>query len=87
MSYFDLAKEYGSLEKALKKTNAKSLVLSINSDWLYPTYQSKELVKTLMKLNKEVTYAELDSPYGHDSFLLENQQMNQLIENYIKQIK
>ncbi len=84
MSYFDLVKEYGSLKKAFGKVQAKFLVMSISSDWIYPSKQSKEIVKTLMNLNKEVTYCELDSPYGHDAFLLENDQLSGVIANFLE---
>jgi len=86
ISYFDLPKKYGSLEKALSSVLAKFLVISIKSDWLYPPKQSKELVKSLLKLNKEVTYFECDSSYGHDAFLLPNEQLFELFHHFLSKV-
>lgn len=83
LSYFDLEKKYGSLEKAFSKTTCQFLVLAITSDWLYPPKQSKEIVKALMKQGKRVTYSVLDSPYGHDAFLLKNERLEQLLEAFL----
>ena len=80
MSYFDLEKTYGSLQKALKNITAKALILSISSDWLYPTKQNKEIAQTMIKLNKEVSFCEIESDYGHDSFLVEVEKF----ANYIR---
>lgn len=87
ISYFDLEKKYGSLEQAFANVSAKFLVIAIKSDWLYPPKQSKETVKTLLKLNKEVTYFESDSQYGHDAFLLPNETFISLIFNFLENIK
>ena len=75
-----------SLKKGFQSVNAKYLVISISSDWLYPPKQSKEFVKTLMQLNKDVTYTCLESPYGHDAFLLENEELKTILKTYIKNI-
>ena len=71
VDYFDAAGKYGSLEKAFSRTNAKFLIMSFTSDWLFPTEQSKELVKALTKSGKDVSFCEIESPCGHDAFLLE----------------
>lgn len=73
MDYFDAAMAYGddSLEKAVERIKARMLVLSFTSDWLFPPYQSKEIVDALLKRNKDVTYFNIESSYGHDAFLLE----------------
>ena len=70
MDYFNLAESYGSLENALGRTDARFLVVSYSTDWLFPTSQSKELVRALLATRRHVTFLELDSPYGHDSFLI-----------------
>jgi homoserine O-acetyltransferase len=51
---------------------ARFLVISFESDWLYPPEQSRELVKVLKRANMPVTYLNLTTPYGHDSFLIKN---------------
>ena len=83
ISYFDLGKKYGSLEKAFEHVNAKYLVISISSDWLYPPKQSKNIVKSLMRLNKDVTYFTIDSPYGHDAFLMDCDPLTQSVRLFL----
>lgn len=84
MDYFDISQKYGSLTKAFKQSKAKFLVISFSSDWLFPPVQSKEIVKALMKIDKEVTYCDIDSPYGHDAFLLEYKQQSKMIKSFLK---
>ena len=84
VSYFDLEKSYGSFDAAFRKSMAKFLVISITSDWLYTPKQSKSIVSSLMRLNKEVSYAEIDSYYGHDAFLIENEGLHQALSVFIK---
>ncbi len=71
MDYFDLVQKHGSLRKAFVRVKGKVLVVSFTSDWLYPSYQSREIVKALLDNGKPVTYCEIESSYGHDAFLLE----------------
>jgi len=85
VNYFDLEKKYGSLEGAFEASSARFLVVSIDSDWLYPPHQSKELTSTLMKLNKQVSYATLASPYGHDAFLMDTPALTQLVGAFLCQ--
>ncbi len=84
IDYFDLAGKYGSLESAFGKSQNKFLVVSYTSDWLYPSYQSKEVVVSLMRLQRDVTYTELDCPFGHDSFLLETDRQTPLIGSFLE---
>jgi len=70
IDYFDLEGQYGSLTKAFKDITSKILVISFSSDWLYPSSMSHAIVKALQATKKEVSFIELDLPYGHDSFLL-----------------
>ncbi|MEI6915449.1 MAG: homoserine O-acetyltransferase [Armatimonadota bacterium] len=81
--YFDLTLPSGSLQKELSSVQAKFLVISFSSDWLFPTYQSKEIVKALRRNNMDVTFAEMQTPYGHDAFLLESAQLSNLISNFL----
>lgn len=73
MDYFDLADGRGSVAQALSKTDARFLVVSYTSDWLFPTSQSREVVRALLKAGKDVTFLELDSPFGHDAFLIDSE--------------
>ncbi len=83
IDYFDLKKKYGSLENAFQTVTTKFLLIGIHSDWLYPAKQSREIALSLMKLQKNVAFCELNSPYGHDAFLLENEEMSTLIRNFL----
>ncbi len=83
MSYYDLHKSYGSLENAFKSTDAQFLIMAITSDWLYPTKDSKDIVQSLMRINKNVTYCEIDSPYGHDGFLLSQEKLSDVIQPFL----
>jgi homoserine O-acetyltransferase len=85
MDYFDLAEQYGSLEKALGRTNARFLITSYTTDWLFPTVQSRELVDALVAARRHVSYTELSSPYGHDSFLLEVDPLAELLNPFLHQ--
>lgn len=59
------------------------LVTSFTSDWLFPTAQAREIVRTLLARGAEVTFAEIDSPYGHDAFLLESERQDALIGGFL----
>lgn len=85
MDYFDLTKN-GSLSEGFKDVKAKFLVISVDSDWLYPPDQSKEIVMALTANNIDVNYHELKSPYGHDAFLLEEGQLNYIIGGFLSDI-
>lgn len=85
MDYFDLAQEGGgNLQKSLAGVKASFLVVSFTSDWLFPSYQSKEIVTALRRNNKDVCYAEIKSDYGHDAFLLEVDALSKLIVNFLQ---
>lgn len=83
MDYFDLAAQYGSLQDALGKTDARFLITSYNTDWLFPSSQSQEIVTALLKARRHVTYLELESVFGHDSFLIEVEQLEQLVVPFL----
>jgi homoserine O-acetyltransferase len=84
IDYFDLTKKgIITLAEAFKGVLAKVLVVSISSDWLYPPYQSKEIIDALAANDIEVRGCEIKSNYGHDAFLLEAGQMNYIISNFL----
>ena len=83
MDYFDLTTGRGSLAAALEKTNARFLVISFSSDWLYPSYQSQEMVRALRSRNCDVAYVELQSNYGHDSFLVDVAEQTDLVRGFL----
>ncbi len=84
MDYFDLAANHGSLSEAFGNSQSRFLVISFTSDWLYPSYQSLEIVSALRGRNKDVAYAELDSTYGHDAFLLEVEEQSRLVTGFLE---
>ncbi len=87
VDYFDIQSKYGSLAKAFKETSAKFLVISFSSDWLFPSAQSKEIVKGLMSIKKDVSYCEIDSPCGHDAFLLEHKTQSRIISSFLNDME
>ncbi len=83
IDYFDLASGPGSLKDAFHNVGARFLVISFTSDWLYPSYQSKEIVRAIKANRGDVTYFEVNSSYGHDAFLLEEEVQTPLISSFL----
>jgi homoserine O-acetyltransferase len=77
--YFDLEKDYGSLAEAFANTKSRFLIISFASDWLFTSAQSRAMVDALAAANKDVSYCDIASPYGHDAFLLEPQVLGRFI--------
>ena len=72
MDYFDLAQEYGgALANAFKSSPVRFCVISFTSDWLFPTAESKEIVRALNSVAANVSFVEIQSDKGHDTFLLD----------------
>lgn len=87
MDYFDLAQRTGSLAAAFADVEAvKFLVVSFTSDWLYPSYHSKELVAALTAAGSDVTYLDIESSWGHDAFLLEVETMTRLLGSFLDRL-
>jgi homoserine O-acetyltransferase/O-succinyltransferase len=85
IDYFDLKTDHeGSLFKAFEIATADFLIISYSSDWLYPTALSKEIVKALRANGKHVGYAEIESDYGHDTFLLDDELTQRYISNFLR---
>jgi len=84
--YFDLQKQHGSgsTVEVFSRAKAKFLVVSFTSDWLYPTYQSKDIVKAMKKNGLDVSFCEIDAQWGHDAFLLENDRLTSLIRGFLE---
>lgn len=74
------------LPEVFRGTNAKVLVLSFKSDWLYPSSQSLELVRAFKRALVDTTYCEIDSTYGHDAFLLEAETETHLIRHFLENV-
>src|SRR5262249_59061328 len=83
MDYFDLTNGHPSLTAAFGRVGARFLVISFSSDWLYPSYQSQEIVRALRARNCDVAYVELQSNYGHDSFLVDVAEQSALVTGFL----
>jgi homoserine O-acetyltransferase len=85
MDYFDVAQTWGEgdLVTALGRLQARTLVLSFSSDWLFPPYQSREIVDALIRARKDVTYVDIPTPYGHDAFLLEVETEGRIVSAFL----
>ncbi len=77
--YFDLQKQYGSLNEAFANVKSRFFVASFSSDWLFTPAQSRAIVEALAANRKDVTYCDIASPYGHDAFLLEPETLGRFI--------
>ena len=87
MDYFDLSAETGSVAAAFANSaDLHYLVLSFTSDWLYPSYHSKELVSALTAAGADVTYLDVQSSWGHDAFLLEVETMTKLLSGFLERL-
>ncbi len=84
LDYFDPAASYaGDLTRALAGTKAKFLLVSFTTDWRFSPEASQAIVKALVDNRREVTYANIDAPHGHDAFLLTDERYHELVRSYI----
>lgn len=83
MDHFDLTRER-KLRDIFKGSSLKVLVIAFKSDWLYPAYQSQEIVKACKLAGLDATYCEVDSSYGHDAFLLEIEEETHLVSYFLE---
>jgi homoserine O-acetyltransferase len=84
MDYFDLAEEHGGrLADAFSHSTARFCLVSFDTDWLYPTADSRAVVHALNAVAKQVSFVELSAPYGHDSFLLECLPLDRVIKGFL----
>jgi len=84
MDYFDMAdRAGGDLAAALAPATADFLIVSFSSDWLFPTSQSKDIANALLKNQRNVSFCEIESSYGHDAFLLEVDALGTMIRGFL----
>ncbi len=87
LDYFDPALEHdGSLSAALAGTQARFLVVSFTSDWRFSPARSREIVQALLDDKRDVSYAEIDAPHGHDAFLLDDPRYLGVLRAYFENI-
>jgi homoserine O-acetyltransferase len=84
LDQFDLAQAYGSLERAFAPVLAETLILGFTSDWLFPPDQNRAIALALLRGGKRASYAELTTDLGHDSFLLESEQLYGLVRGFLE---
>lgn len=84
LDYFDLAASYGgNLAKAFDKSPVRFCIISFNSDWLYPTSESRNIVHALNAAGADVSFAEIDSDKGHDAFLLKEPEFFRVLQGFV----
>jgi homoserine O-acetyltransferase len=86
MDYFDLQKNRSLAMAFSEQAGTHFLIIAFSSDWLYPPYQSREIVKALKMNGIDVTYCEITSDYGHDAFLLEFEEETILIGHFLEKV-
>lgn len=84
---FDLAEEFGSLEKAFAPAKCKFLVIGLSSDWLFPQEQSIELAEALHGAGKNVSRCTLEAPHGHDAFLIDIDHLAEVVRAFLPWVK
>ena len=83
LDYFDPASEFGGdLSQALARVTAKFLLVSFTTDWRFAPARSREIVKALLDNQRDVSYAEIDAPHGHDAFLLDDARYMGVVRSY-----
>ncbi len=85
MDLHDVGRNRSSYEEALAQIRCRVLSIGITSDFLYPTHWQKELVQILRRAGRNARYAEIESPYGHDAFLIEFRQMADIMERFLQE--
>ena len=84
MDYFDLAEEHGGLlANAFRNTATRFCLVSFDTDWLYPTAESRAIVQALMAGGAAASFVELSSPYGHDAFLLDSPELDRVVGGFL----
>jgi len=87
LDYFDPARQFdGNLSLALARAKAKFLLVSFTTDWRFSPQRSRELVKALLDNRRDVSYAEIDAPHGHDAFLLDDPRYMGVISSYFDSV-
>lgn len=87
LDYFDPARAHGgNLSTALAQATAKFLLVSFKTDWRFSPARSRELVKALLDNRRNVSYAEIDAPHGHDAFLLDDVRYMGVVRSYFERV-
>ena len=83
MDYFDISRSYGPLKAAFATAQSRYLFVSYSTDWLFPTAQTKEMVRALLSNGQSVSFINIESAYGHDAFLVEEAKLTPIIAGFL----
>ncbi|MBE0473097.1 homoserine O-acetyltransferase [Rhodoferax sp.] len=87
LDYFDPARRFnGNLSLALARATSKFLLVSFTTDWRFAPKRSREIVKALLDNKRDVSYAEINAPHGHDAFLLDDARYMGVIRSYFNNV-
>ncbi|HSC23826.1 MAG TPA: homoserine O-acetyltransferase [Casimicrobiaceae bacterium] len=87
LDYFDPAtREGGDLARVLATATCRFLVVSFTTDWRFPASRSREIVRALVRERRDVTYAEIAAPHGHDAFLLDDPQYHAVVRAWFERM-
>ena len=86
MDLFDLDQAHGGLDAAMAKTRAEFLVISLGDDWLFSPAESRQIVRSLAKTGRSVSYVNIPTNYGHDAFLLPSEPQEHAISGYLQRL-
>lgn len=87
LDYFDPARAFGGdLSRALERATCKFLLVSFTTDWRFAPERSREMVKALLDNRRDVSYAEINAPHGHDAFLLDDARYHGVVSAYFQRI-
>ncbi|MBE0574445.1 MAG: homoserine O-acetyltransferase [Desulfuromonadales bacterium] len=86
LDLYDVSWGFDGIEDALSRLDCPSLWFAFTSDWLYPPYQTEELIEVLHTLGKSAEYHLIDSDYGHDSFLVEPEKFTPKIVDFLDRL-
>ena len=87
MDYFDLAEEHGGhLAAAFRASRTRFCLISFDTDWLYPTAESRSIVHAMNAAGAAASFVELSSPFGHDAFLLDVPELNRVVDGFLRAV-
>ena len=86
MDYWDLPGQYGSLEAAMARVEARTLLISFSTDWLYPTAESRAIADALTRTGRQVEHVDLPTSAGHDAFLIDAEAQRPLITAFLDEV-
>ncbi len=83
MDYFDLSQKKGGLSKSFKDSKLKFCFFTFTSDWLFPTSETKTIIKSLNKSDAKVSFVEIKTDKGHDAFLLDDPEFHSTLRGFL----